>query len=151
MGPSPVVRLEDALRGITSIGLDTSPLIYFIEFHPMFGLVAREIFHRVSIGTIVGYCSNLIRTETLTHPLRRGDHVQAEAYRALFLNLRMIDVDGMIAERAADLRARYNLRTPDAIHIATAIVAGCDAFLTNDLALRRVTELRVLTLSTLAL
>jgi len=63
----------------------------------------------------------------------------------------MIDVDGMIAERAADLRARYNLRTPDAIHIATAIVAGCDAFLTNDLALRRVTELRVLTLSTLAL
>jgi predicted nucleic acid-binding protein len=56
-----------------------------------------------------------------------------------------------VAERAADLRARYNVRTPDAIQLATALEAGCDAFLTNDLALRRVAELRVLVLGTLAL
>jgi predicted nucleic acid-binding protein len=56
-----------------------------------------------------------------------------------------------IAERAADLRARYNLRTPDALQLVTALEAGCAAFLTNDLALRRVTDLRVLALSALAL
>ena len=43
-----------------------------------------------------------------------------------------------VAYLAADLRARYNLRTPDAIQIATAILTGCDAFLTNDDGLRRV-------------
>jgi predicted nucleic acid-binding protein len=145
------VRLDDALRGVARIGLDTSPLIYFIEFHPVFGLVSREIFQHVSSGAITGYCSVITRTEALTHPLRLGDQVQAEAYRDLFLNLRVIDVDELIAERAADLRARYNPRTPDALHMATAILAGCDAFLTNDLALRRVADLRVLALSTLAL
>jgi predicted nucleic acid-binding protein len=151
MGPSPVVRLDDALRGLTRVGLDTSPLIYFIEFHPVFGPVAQEIFRRVSGGMLVGYCSIVTRTETLSHPLRRGDRVQLEAYRDLFLTLRMLDVDETIADRAAELRARYNLRTPDAIHVATAIVAGCEAFLINDLALRRVTGLRVMALSALAL
>lgn len=54
-----------------------------------------------------------------------------------------------IAERAAHLRAQYRLRTPDAIHIATAMIAGCDAFLTNDLNLKRVQEIRVLVLEEL--
>jgi predicted nucleic acid-binding protein len=44
------------------------------------------------------------------------------------------------------LRARYNLRTPDALQVATALVRRCEAFLTNDARLKRVTEIRVLTL-----
>lgn len=56
-----------------------------------------------------------------------------------------------LAEQAADLRARYNLRTPDAVQIATAIDTGCDAFLTNDIALKRVTEICVIVLSELTL
>jgi predicted nucleic acid-binding protein len=55
------------------------------------------------------------------------------------------------AERAADLRARYRLLTPDALQIAVALEAGCEAFLTNDLMLKRVTELRVLVLDELEL
>ncbi|MCC5664290.1 hypothetical protein LC653_10260 [Nostoc sp. CHAB 5784] len=39
---------------------------------------------------------------------------------------------------------RYNLQLPDALQVAAAIIAGCEAFLTNDAALKRVTELRVL-------
>ena len=42
-----------------------------------------------------------------------------------------------MAAQAAALRARHGLRTPDAIHCATAIHAGCDAFLTNDAKLLR--------------
>ena len=60
--------------------------------------------------------------------------------------VRLVSVDETVAGRAADLRARYNLRTPDALHIATALVAGCDAVLTNDLRLKRVVEVRVLAL-----
>jgi len=54
-----------------------------------------------------------------------------------------------IAELAADLRARYNLRTPDALQVATALAHRCEAFLTNDARLKRVAEIRVLTLEEL--
>ena len=48
------------------------------------------------------------------------------------------------AKQAADLRARYNLSLTDAFQVAVAIASGCDAFLTNDIALKRVTELGVM-------
>jgi predicted nucleic acid-binding protein len=66
-------------------------------------------------------------------------------------NFRTLPIDVTTATSAADLRARYNLRTPDALQIATAITAGCNAFLTNDAALQRVSELRVLVLDQLEL
>ncbi len=66
-------------------------------------------------------------------------------------NFYMLPVNVAIAESAADLRARYNLRAPDAIQIAAALSAGCEAFLTNDAALKRVTELQVLILDELEL
>jgi predicted nucleic acid-binding protein len=61
----------------------------------------------------------------------------------------MFPVSLAIADSAARLRARYNLRTPDALHVATAINAGCQAFLTNDNTLKRVTELSILILDDL--
>jgi predicted nucleic acid-binding protein len=53
------------------------------------------------------------------------------------------------AERAARLRATHRLKTPDALQVAVASQAGCEAFLTNDRALRRVTEINVLVLADL--
>lgn len=53
----------------------------------------------------------------------------------------------MIADKAADLRARYNLTLTDAFQLAIAIQAECDAFLTNDSDLKRVKEIPVLVLS----
>lgn len=55
----------------------------------------------------------------------------------------------VVAERAAALRARYDLRTPDALQIAAVQAAGCQAFLTNDHRLKRVTEPRVITVDDL--
>jgi predicted nucleic acid-binding protein len=56
-----------------------------------------------------------------------------------------------MAERAAELRASYGMRLPDALQIAAALGERCDAFLTNDRRLARVTEIRVLVLDDLAL
>jgi predicted nucleic acid-binding protein len=65
--------------------------------------------------------------------------------------MQLVSIDPETAKVAADLRARYNLRTPDALQLATAIKAGCDAFLTNDATLKKVTELKILVLSELQL
>jgi predicted nucleic acid-binding protein len=61
----------------------------------------------------------------------------------------LVPIDIEVAELAADLRARYNLRTPNALQVAAAIVRRCEVFLTNDARLKRVAEIRVLTLEEL--
>ena len=54
-----------------------------------------------------------------------------------------------VGDAAAELRARYNVSLTDAFQVAAALAGLCDAFLTNDTALRRVTELVVLVLDDL--
>jgi predicted nucleic acid-binding protein len=50
---------------------------------------------------------------------------------------------------AAEVRARYNLRTPDALQVAAASALQCEAMLTNDSSLKRVTELKIILLDDL--
>ena len=96
--------------------------------------------------------STLTLTEVLSLPLRLGRDDLVRAYRTLLEGhdrLRLVAVDAGVAVKAAELRARHNLRTPDAIQIAAALPAGCDAFLTNESDLRRVTEVKVILVSDL--
>jgi predicted nucleic acid-binding protein len=58
-------------------------------------------------------------------------------------------VSPAIAEEAAQLRATYNLQTPDSIQMATAISAGASLFLTNDARLPSLPGLEVLLLEEL--
>ena len=84
--------------------------------------------------------------------MRTGDASRAAAFRNLLLETQGITTVALtvgIAERTAQLRADHNLRTPDAVQIATALLSGCDAFLTNDEKLKRVTELRVIVVTEL--
>jgi predicted nucleic acid-binding protein len=67
------------------------------------------------------------------------------------MNFETFPVTASIAERAAELRAQFRLRTPDALQLATVIEAGGQAFLTNDSGLRRVTVLPVIVLDELEL
>lgn len=61
-------------------------------------------------------------------------------------NTDFVLVDDGIARKAAELRAKYNLTLTDTIQVATALSSECDAFLTNDIALKRVSELNILVL-----
>jgi predicted nucleic acid-binding protein len=60
------------------------------------------------------------------------------------MHLRTVPIDDALAERAAELRARHNVRTPDALQLAAALLTGAAAFLTNDAALTCVSEIEVL-------
>ncbi len=147
-----MMQLDEALVGITTLGFDTSPFIYFIERHPTYVGIMREIIRHVDEGRVIGYSSVVTLTEVLTQPKRRGNIMVEQEYRNLLLHSRhfkLISITADIAEQAADLRARYSLRTPDALQIAVALRSGCQAFLTNDSDLKRVTSLRVLVLAEL--
>jgi predicted nucleic acid-binding protein len=149
-----MTKLNDAFIGVTKLGFDTAPLIYFVERNPKYVDLVREVVRRVDVGQISGFSSMVALTEVLTKPKKVGDTKTEDEYRDLLLhsrNFRLILIDSTVAERAADLRARYNLRTPDALQIAAALETGCQAFLTNDIQLKRVIELRVLILDELEL
>lgn len=149
-----MTKLDQAMAGVTRLGFDTSPVIYFIEATARYDALVTEIFQRVSNGIPEGITSVITLTEVLIHPLRRGDAALQRQYGDLLINaanFQALPIDIKTATSAAHLRARYNLRTPDALQVATALAADCDAFLTNDSALQRVSELRVLVLDQLEL
>ncbi len=83
----------------------------------------------------------------MIHPYRLGDNDAVEMFSTLLVRqMDFVPIEATVASQAAELRARYNLSLPDALQCAGAIRAGCDAFLTNDIALKRVTELNVVVL-----
>jgi|SRR5581483_8749305 len=143
--------IDEVLVGVTSLGFDTAPLIYLVERHPGYVAIVREFVRRVDTGAILGY-SSMVTLTVLTQPKQKGNTALEQEYRDLLLhsrNFTLLPIDPVIAERAADLRARYRFRTPDALQIAAALTTGCQAFLTNDPQLKRTTELRVLILDDL--
>lgn len=149
-----MIKVDDALANVTLLGLDTSPFIYFIERHAAYLDLMREVFRRVETGAPRACSSVVTLTEVLTQSFQQSNHALAASYRERLLNGRnftLHPMDSAVAERAAELRARYRLSTPDALQIADALEAGCEAFLCNDAGLRRVTELRVLVLDELEL
>ena len=93
----------------------------------------------------VPQASVLTRMECRVLPLREGRAELLADYDAFFASLDggLLGLNAAVFEKATGLRARLNLRTPDALHLAAAIVCGCDVFLTNDQTLQRCTEIRV--------
>lgn len=134
-------------RRARTLALDTSAFIYHLEAHPVHASRLLPIFRRIEGGRCRGVSSTLTFLEVLVQPYRTGDDEKRAALSALlasFPGMTWIPLDLTVADRAASLRARYRLRTPDAIQLATALHAGADVFLTNDRDLRRVQEVPVL-------
>jgi predicted nucleic acid-binding protein len=148
------VNIGDALAGIQRLYTETAPLIYYVEENPTYLAKMNAIIEAIEDNPIEAISSVITLTEVLTHPLRLGQARLVQEYRDILLNskeFRLLPITPRIAESAADLRARYNLRTPDALHVASSIDARCNAFLTNDVGIKRVTEISVLVLDELEL
>lgn len=78
--------------------------------------------------------SDLVRLECLVHALRTNDPVRLADLRAFFASVIALALDSPIFDKAAGLRAAYPpLKTPDALHLSTALHHGCTEFWTNDL------------------
>ena len=122
------------LRGAT-VGVDTAPLIYFIERHPVYSPKLRPFFEAAERHEFQLVTSVVTLIEVLILPLRTGRHELAREYRDILVrsaSLKALPVTLEISEEAAQLRATHNIRTPDAIQVATAKTAGASWFLTND-------------------
>jgi predicted nucleic acid-binding protein len=139
----------EGLRG-TVVGLDTAPLIYLIEENPVYLPFVWPFFEAVDRGEFRVVTSVLTLTEVLIHPLRKGNKRLADQYRRILLHANHIvtmPVSKLIAEQGAQLRADNNLRTPDALQLATAITSRASFFLPNDTRLGELSALKVIVLN----
>ena len=133
------------------VGLDAMVFIYYMEHRGLRNSV-DNLFDEIYKGRLGAVVSTIIFTE-LYPPLSSKRIDLLDCYRdffAMFSNkIKIFDVTRPIAEYAAILRGRHKIRTPDAIHLATAIDQGADFFVTHDRQLKKVKEISVITLKDL--
>lgn len=110
--------------------LDTCCLIYLIEDVPNHSDRMRDalIQHADAILCI----SPLVKLEVMTKPLQEANTLLANDYEVFLNTLHWLSMDHSVFDLALDLRVRNHLKTPDALHLATAIRHDCAAFWTND-------------------
>lgn len=112
------------------IYLDACLLIYAIEDHPVWaGDVRTSLRDKPDARFAV---SPLIKMECLVKPLKTGDIAMQRRYEAGLNEFVQLPMTETIFLQAAMLRARFGLKTPDALHLACAQHHGCTALWTND-------------------
>jgi len=140
--------LIDSLQG-SKVCIDTAPFIYFIEKHEKYLPSLKPLFTEINAGNIEAITSTITLLEVLVHPFRTGNKSLAEKYREILLysgGLTTFEVLNDISEKAAEIRAKYSIKTPDAIQIATATIHGANSFLTNDPLLQKIDSVKVIVL-----
>ena len=136
--------IERQLASHQVIGLDTSIFIYHLEAHPRYLPLTTLLLNSVQAGERQAVVSTVAFMELTVHPWRLDRPEVARQYEALLVNfphLQVADVTRDVARRAAQLRAGYQIRPADALQVATAIVYGATAFVTNDKGLTRLDDI----------
>jgi len=134
------MKIEKAFDGVELVFLDTAPVIYYVEKNPHYFAVAKSVFDLIENEARLAVASPVTLAECLVAPIR-NDFTQRQQEFVDFLtegnnvSLEIIDEDTGI--EAAKFRAQYNLTLSDALQVAVALQANCDALLTNDVVFKR--------------
>jgi predicted nucleic acid-binding protein len=129
--------------------LDTQIFIYFIEEDGRYLPLIKPLFEAIDRGNLLAVTSGLSLMEVLVVPYRSGNSALADRYESLLTHsrgLRFIEVDRRLLKVAAQLRATFKLKPPDASQVAAALVGDCQSFLTNDRRIRAIPGLKILQL-----
>jgi uncharacterized protein len=112
------------------IYLDSRIVTYAFEDDGKRGDRVRGRLARADPGQLA--ISPLVTTECLVAPMHSSNLVLQRYYEQGLAHLTMLAITDEVGVRAAELRARFALRTADALHLATAQIHGCDALWTYD-------------------
>jgi predicted nucleic acid-binding protein len=132
--------------------IDTSVWIYHFGQNAELAPAAGRIIENLEAGKFRGVASELTLLELTVRPLQLGRQDVADDYEVLlgyFPNLELQPISRELLLEAAGLRARYRLRTPDAIQIATGLQYGATLAVTNDEAWRNLPLIETAVLSDL--
>ena len=126
--------MESIIRSGATVYLDTNAIIYLTEGNPDFKASIEGLFVEIERAGARLVTSELTFTEVLVVPFRVGNDEVAAAYERLLDTLiEPIPLGRQELFLAAKLRANtFKLRTPDSLHLATAMLVGADVFVSGD-------------------
>jgi predicted nucleic acid-binding protein len=148
MAPSRTATARTFSSG-APVAIDTAPFVYLIEEHPQYLPIVRPVFVAITSEKLPAVTSGVTLLETLVQPYRVGNTVLAERHEALLTRsrgLHLVEITRAVSRVAAQLRAAHALKTPDALQLATALLARSPVFLTNNRSLPAIPGIRILTL-----
>jgi predicted nucleic acid-binding protein len=110
--------------------VDSDVVIFAAKRDPRGAVVERLVRADAASGDVVG--SVVLVSEVFATPVGIIDETEFERLITIIATLHLKDVDYEIADLAGTLRTKYRLKTPDALHLATAVLWGADRFHTNN-------------------
>jgi len=144
-------QLGQKIASYSLVALDTVIFIYHFEKNERYLELTNQIFSRLDGDEDFRAVTSVITLlEICVKPIKDGRKDLADQYAQKLLGdekLTVWVVDGSVAMKAAELRGKYGIKTPDAIQIATAVVGGAEALITNDVNLKKVKEIEILVLN----
>jgi len=132
------------------IFLDTAPFIYFFEENEEYFPAMAYLFEEMYASGAQAITSIITYIELTSKPSQLGNTKLARKYRDYLTcseGINLFPLDLSIADHAVTLRAAYDLKTPDAIQLATALSCGADYIISNDRKWKQVKELNILMLN----
>ncbi|WP_161889620.1 type II toxin-antitoxin system VapC family toxin [Pontibacter russatus] len=124
------------------------PLIYFIEGNTAYQAGLKNFFAAFDKGDFAIITSTLTLLEVLVQPMKLNRQDLVEQYKRILSSasgIEILEITSAVACRAAELRAKYKLKTPDSIQVGTALEYEAKYFLTNDVRLSIIKEIKTIT------
>ncbi len=133
------------MEGVSRLYVDANIIIHLVEHRDDLSKALTDLFTAQTMGQPFLVTSELTLTEVLVGPCREGNDLLVDLYEVSTWSnnqLEMVPVMRAVLWDAAVLRSQYpSLKTPDAIHVSTAMGMRCSHFLSADRRLARRYEL----------
>jgi predicted nucleic acid-binding protein len=124
------------MRAVSRLYVDANILIHLVEHSDGLSAALTDLFTTQTSGRPFLVTSELTLAEVLVGPYRETNDRLIDRYDAATISSEQLEVGPVVRPvlwYAAALRAQYPaLKTPDAIHVSTAIGMRCSHFLTAD-------------------
>jgi predicted nucleic acid-binding protein len=124
---------------------DSVILIYFLDTVGPFEIRAAARMAAMHAAADTPAFSDLSRLECRVKPLKLGDATTLSDFDAFFggSDVRLVPITTAVFDRATMIRAAHSFKLADSLHLAAALEAGCDRFLTNDTRLSKFSGISV--------
>jgi predicted nucleic acid-binding protein len=124
---------------------DSVILMYYFDYSGPFNVRAANRLAALAAASDQLAVSDLVRLECRVKPVKDGDATKLATYDAFFArpDVRLVPITSATFDRATLLRAKHNFKLADSLHLAAAIEASCDRFLTNDARLSRCKDISI--------
>src|SRR5262249_19039987 len=124
----------EAGAAVMRVYCDSVILMYFFDHTGPFNVRATARLAALALAKDRLAISDLVRLEYRVMPLKAGDTTKLAVFDAFCArpDVQVVPITKAVFDRATIIRAAHNFKLADSLHLAAAVEAGCDRFLTND-------------------